>query len=504
MPRRLLPAVLLVAALAGCGSSGGGEPGTRATPTATATATATPTATPAKGSAAGDWTRFGFDAARTGVAPDGPDATAVRALRATTVALPGTADSSPVLLHGVQVGGAAHDLLVLTTTYGITVGLDASDGHELWRFTPTTYDRLKGSPQITQSSPVADPSRDAVYTASPDGRIHKLRVADGSEVRSGGWPVSITRDPTHEKIPSALNLDGPFVLATTGGYIGDAPPYQGKVVAINRSTGRLVHVWNSLCSNRRRIIAPSSCGASDSAIWGRGGAVVAPHTHRVYVATGNAPFNGSTNWGDSVLELSRGAARLRRHFTPAAQDQLNRTDADVGSASPALLPGGGAAPSYLLQGGKDDTLRLLSLRRSLHGVHGAAGRRLGGEVQTLRQPGGQNLVSAPLVLRRRGRTEVVVATPGGTDAYALRGGRLHRLWSKAAGGTSPVVAGGLLYVYDPAGALNVYRPASGARVQRFDVPAGHWNSPIVAGGRVYLPTGSGNDHATKGRLVILG
>ena len=37
------------------------------------------------------------------------------------------------------------------------------------------------------------------------GKIHKLRVGDGTEVKSGSWPVSITRDPTHEKIPSALN-----------------------------------------------------------------------------------------------------------------------------------------------------------------------------------------------------------------------------------------------------------------------------------------------------------
>jgi outer membrane protein assembly factor BamB len=393
----------------------------------------------------------------------------------------------------------------MTTTYGRTLGLDAATGEELWRFTPSTYDRVKGSAQITTTSPVADPSRDAVYAASPDGVIHKLSVADGTEVATGGWPVSITRDATHEKIPSALNLDGADVLATTGGYIGDAPPYQGKVVAIDRATGTIAHVFNSLCSNRRQVIQPSSCSASDSAIWGRGGAVVAPGTHRIYVATGNAPFNGSTNWGDSVLELTRGAAALRRHYTPATQADLNATDADVGSASPALLPSGrGRRPAFVLQGAKDNRLRLLSLRRSLHGTTGGAGTRLGGEVQVLPQPGGQNLVSAPLVLHRGSRTEVVVATPGGTAAYRLQGGRLKALWSKPAGGTSPVVAGGLLYVYDPAGALAVYRPASGALVKRFSVPGGHWNSPIVAGGRVYVPTGDANDHATSGRLLILG
>ena len=56
--------------------------------------------------------------------------------------------------------------------------------------------------------------------------------------------------PTHEKIASALNLSRGLLLVTTGGYIGDAPPYQGHVVAIDAGSGRIAHVWNSLCSNR--------------------------------------------------------------------------------------------------------------------------------------------------------------------------------------------------------------------------------------------------------------
>ena len=40
------------------------------------------------------------------------------------------------------------------------------------------------------------------------------------------------------------------MLVTTGGYIGDTPPYQGHVVTISRATGRITGEWNSLCSNR--------------------------------------------------------------------------------------------------------------------------------------------------------------------------------------------------------------------------------------------------------------
>jgi outer membrane protein assembly factor BamB len=471
---------VLAAALCACG----GHARATATPTA-APATATATAS-ASGPAA--WTRFDYDAARSGVAPAGAD---VARLQAQTVAIDGTVDSSPILIKGV---------LIVTTTYGRTLGLDPVSGRTRWRFTPGSYRSLAGSYRITNATPVGDARTGAVYAASPDGRVHRLDARTGREIRRGGWPVSVTRDPTREKIASALNLDGRYVLVTTGGYVGDAPPYQGKVVAIDRTSGRIAHVWNSLCSTRRAVIAPSSCPASDSAIWGRGGAVVDPVTHRIYVATGNGPFDGRADWGDSTLELAPAAARLLRSYTPRNQRTLDTADADLGSASPALLPSGsGRGTAFILQGGKDDRLRLLSLRRSLH----RAGPRLGGEVQVLPQPGGQNVFGAPAVWHRGSSTQVFVATNGGTAAYRLAGGRLVRTWSNGHGGTSPVVAGGLLYVYDPAGALYVYRPGSGAVVRRFGVPSGHWNSPIVAGGRVYLPVGDANDHRTSGQLVIL-
>ncbi len=199
------------------------------------------------------------------------------------------------------------------------------------------------------------------------------------------------------------------MLVTTGGYIGDAPPYQGHVVSIS-ARGTIVHVWNSLCSNRHALIVPRTCAGSDSAIWGRGGAVVEPGTGRLLVATGNAPWDGRDNWGDSVLELSPNASTLLQSYTPTSQQQLNQTDADLGSASPALLPGG-----LVLQGGKDGLYRLLSLAH-LNGRDHKLGR-LGGELQTLRTPGGAVVLTAPAVFTTAGHTDVAVANDAGTAVY---------------------------------------------------------------------------------------
>jgi hypothetical protein len=261
---------------------------------------------------------------------------------------------------------------------------------------------------------------------------------------------------------------------------------------IDRGSGHISSVWNSLCSNRHHLLVPPrSCPASDAAIWARSGAVVEPGSGRLLIATGNAPFNGSTDWGDSVLELSANAARLLHNWTPANQAQLNAGDTDLGSTAPALLP---ATHGYRLavQGGKDSRLHLLNLSR-LNGTTGGAGGRLGGELEEISSPGGAEVLTAPAVWASRGHTYVFVADDGGTAAYVLSlAGRPHldTVWQNGSAGTSPVLAGGLLYVYDElAGSLKLYSPLSGRILRTLPAARGHWSSPIVVGGRIVLPTG---------------
>jgi outer membrane protein assembly factor BamB len=440
-----------------------------------------------------DWTRFGFDAARSSASPDATGITAANArqLQRQPVELEGTADSSPIFLHDVVVAGARRDAFFVTTTYGKTVAVDAANGRVLWRYVPPGYASWAGSYRITTATPVADPSRRFLYAAGPDGRIRKLAVADGRQI----WSRAITLLPQREKIAASLNFARGLVIATTGGYVGDAPPYQGHVVTLRAGSGSIVHVWNSLCSNRHRLIRPSTCPASDSAIWGRAGAVVEPGTGRLLVATGNGPWNGRTNWGDSALELSANASRLLQNWTPSNQAELESSDADLGSTSPALLGGG-----LVLQGGKDGKLRLLRQRR-LNGTSRAAART-GGELQVVPTPGSTDLFTAPAVWHRAGTTWAFVADNAGTAGYRLLRGRLRRVWLRGIAGTSPVVAGGLLYVYDPNGALRILRPTTGGTVATLPAGSGHWNSPIVVAGRVALPEGNANDHHVTGILDI--
>jgi hypothetical protein len=179
---------------------------------------------------------------------------------------------------------------------------------------------------------------------------------------------------------------------------------------------------------------------------------------------------------------------MLRHWTPTDQQHLNETDLDIGSTSPALFAGG-----FALQGGKDGKLRLLQLH-SLPGVN----NQTGGELQTVPTPGGSGLFSEPAIWKG---TWAFVATDGGTQAWRLASGHLVSAWSNGNGGTSPVVAGDLLYVAG-SGSIRVYLPATGRQVATLPSGPVHWQSPIVAAGHVIMPEGNANDHATTGVLDV--
>ncbi len=445
---------------------------------------------PGHGDRLEDWPQFGWDAGSSSSYPGFTGITAANAasLQRNQVQLDGTVDASAIYLHGVAVQGAAHDVFFVTTTYGKTIAIDAASGAILWEFTPPGFSSWDRTAQITNTTPAADPDRAHIYTAAPDGAVRKLAIADGSVV----WTTPITMLPSREKIASSIKTFGSRVIAVTGGYIGDAPPYQGHVAILDAASGNLLQVWNSLCSNRPGLIQPSSCSSTRSAIWGRGGAIVDAATGNIFVATGNGPYNGTTDWGDSLIELDPTATRILANYTPADNTQLDNADLDLGSTSPVLLGGGAVA-----QGGKDDLIRVL-LTSAISGTASHVGQ----EAQTVNTPSHNMLFSSPAVWRQGTSTWLFAADSGATAAWSFANGKLTAMWSNNTGGTSPVVAGGLLYVYDGGGALNIYDAQRGTQVSKLAAGSGHWNSPIVVAGRIALPEGSANSHADSGVLDI--
>jgi hypothetical protein len=459
-------------------------------------------ATPAA-AAKHDWTRFGFNAIRSNrsTAVAGVSASDLSRLKRQDVVTPGIVDSSPIYLHDIRVAGQRRDVFVASTSYGQAFALDADTGTIVWTYTSPSYASLAGSHQITVASPVADPKRGFVYIATPDGRVRKLSLANGSEVLTGHWPAVVTLSAGNEKLSAALNLFHGHVVATTANYGGPIPAYQGHVALVDRDTGELDQVFNSLCSRKHYLLSPETCKQTASGIWPRSGVVPLPGSGRLLTATSNGDFNGSNDWGDSVLVLSPDATRVLDNWTPANQAAMQHFDVDLGSTAPAVLRAG--KHLYGLQGGKDGLIRLLDLA-DLNG-HGHACNCVGHELQRMKGKGG-GVFTTPAVWQHGGHSWAFVATYYATTAYRLSGKppQLHRVWRKARAGSSPVIAGNLMYVFDPTdGGIAVYRPASGKRLAVLPTSTGHWNSPVVADGRIAQPVGIANEgSAAPGTLTI--
>jgi hypothetical protein len=225
-----------------------------------------------------------------------------------------------------------------------------------------------------------------------------------------------------------------------------------------------------------------------------------PSRGNVFFVTGNGPYDGRTNWGDTVLRLSLGPSgfNLRDAFTPPNQEELNQSDADLGSTTPILLPQQpGAHPWLALQGGKDNTLRLFD-RADMSGQHGPG--HLGGALASTPMPQGGDMFSTGISWQDSAGTWIVVGDFQGIAALKLtiQGGVPHltTAWLDRGPTSSPVLADGVLLAAGD-GVIRALDPHSGkllwssAEGEGGTIGRVHWESPIVVNGRVFMPDEDG-------------
>lgn len=453
-----------------------------------------------------DWTRFGFDASgkqNNSVETHITAATVGRLRVIWRSRLPNIADSTPVYLHGLTFpGGTARNVLYLTTKSGSLVALDADSGALLWTHSNPTYDPNK----ITTSSPYADAATRMVYSYGLDGRVHKYDAITGRERFDGGWPKTVTTMKLSEKESSALNAANGFLYVTIASFGGDAPPYQGHVVAINLANGT-THVFNTVCSNHTHLLAPGECRDNGAGVWARSGVVVDPQTGDVVLTTGNGPYTadrGGHDWGDSVLILSPDGSRLLDAYTPHKPNDLYTQDLDLGSSAPALLPAipASSTPHLAVQAGKEGLLRLLNLRNLSD--QGGPGHT-GGELQTLDAPNHCPVVTQPAVWRDPVARDVWIFVSSGCaiGGYEImvsadRRATLRLRWTVPVGATSPIVADGVVFAATTRSKeILALDPHSGhflwtsSKRHGGSIGYAHWENPIVVNGRLYCSDENG-------------
>ncbi len=455
-----------------------------------------------------DWPAFDYDVQHSGTTDQEttihPGNVATLHSLYPAVTLPSIADGAAAFLPGVATAGGVKDLVFLTTKDGRLLAINVADGSTVWSKQPAT------GPRYTTSSPAIDPSRLFVYGYGLDGKVRKYAVGDGSEVTTGGWPQTTTLKPDVEKGSSALSIataksGATYLYVTNGGYPGDAGDYQGHVTAIDLATGAQ-NVFNADCSDQTVHFVENGtpdCPAVQTAIWARAGIVYDPSLDRIFMATGNGNYDGNTgghNWGDSTFALhpdGTGSGGLPVDaYTPTEFQHLQDVDADLGSTAPAILPAPpGSNVAHLgLQSGKDAQLRLLDLS-NLSGMGGPG--HVSGELQKIGLPQGGQVLTAPavwvdpvtqstwaFVANNSGISGIQLTVSGGVPSLAGR-------WTNSSGGSSPVVANGMVF-YAGAGGIKALAPTTGAQLWSATIGGIHWESPIVSGGKLFV-----TDEASK-------
>ncbi len=298
----------------------------------------------------------------------------------------GAVYAQPLYLPGVEVPGrGVHNIVYIATMEDRVYAFDADHrGDALWQ--RDFADREAGIgpvpiADITEdnnlnvvgdvgilSTPVIDPFSNIIYfvsrTKEKRGYSQSLH---GLDVRTGAdrLPAALIRariaslandavdgyayfnPKTNNQRPALTLVNGQILIAWASHE--DIAPYHGWIMAYDAKTLEQTAV---LC------ITPTG---SAGGIWQSGRGAAVDNEGNIYYETGNGDWNGTTDWGESLLKLriSDGKFQIVDYFTPSNYRVLNERDADFGSTGPMLIPG----TDLIVCGDKHGILTLLNSKK---------------------------------------------------------------------------------------------------------------------------------------------
>lgn len=291
----------------------------------------------------------------------------------------GAVFAQPLYLPAVTIPGRGkHNVVYLATMDDRIYAFDAERaGEPLWQRdlgTPVPIADVTGQNDLNivgnvgiLSTPVIDPATQTIYLVSRSKekpgyvqRIHALdarsghdrapaaiiraRIASQSNDALDGY-LSFNAKTNNQR--AALTLTNGQVLIAWASH-EDILPYHGWIMAYDSTTLQQTAVF---------CVTPAGTAGG---IWQSGRAATVDRDGNIYYETGNGDWNGSTNFGETLLKLRLSGHQfvVADYYTPSDYAELNERDADFGSTGPFLIPG----TTKIVCGDKRGVLTLLDTR----------------------------------------------------------------------------------------------------------------------------------------------
>ena len=387
----------------------------------------------------------------------------------------GAVYAQPLYISGLTIKGSTRNVLFVATMNDRVYAFDADSASP----TPLWTANFTNPPSVTpvpitdivpanlnvvgnvgiQSTPVIDRTTATMYLVArtkENGnyvqRLHALDITTGSE--RPGSPVRITGSAAGNALDSTAGPQGRVItfdpkvqlqragLALTNGVVlvswaahEDITPSHGWIMGFDSSTLARVGIF---------AVAPD---AYLGGVWQGGRAPTIDAAGNVYFATGNGLWDGTRNFGNSLLKfaVSRAGLTLLDYFTPFNEEQLNLSDDDLSGSGFTLLPG----TNLLLGGGKEGVLYLLNSAN--------LGRKVADDTQIVQRiaVSGGHVMGGPVFWNSPTAGPLVYnwSEDDVLKAYRLTGGRLA---------TPPYAQGVVMSPGHPGGSLTVSANGSSA------------------------------------------
>jgi len=300
-----------------------------------------------------------------------------------SVPVDGVVYAQPLYLSAVSIAGGTHNVLYVVTEHDSVYAIDADSG--------TIYAQVSlipaGGSTVNSSSDLGcgDLVPEVGITGTPviDPVGGTLHVVAASKVNGGFFQYLHALDVTTltDKLnPVSIQATVPGSgYDSTGGSVIFNPLQENQRAALLLENGQVVMGWSSHCDNDpwhgwvmsynantlvQEAAFNTSPNGSRDGVWMSGGGAASDANGNIYFATGNGTWNGTTDYGDSIVKLGApvsGNFPVVDYFTPYNQSTLANDDTDVASGGLVLLPALPSGQQLLAQQGKQGTIYLLNI-----------------------------------------------------------------------------------------------------------------------------------------------